>query len=184
MGRGKGGANSDILTHRLLLREVERHFPHVTTSNRTLAGATGQRASAATAKLPGDDCSVLHPHLHFTPDYSDMSQFGGPFADGKRRRSFLNRRGQILHGNFGNTYKFNNKPNGLHHWAVEFLAHDERRDEAVVLIDPDFLFLNKFEFPRGGAPVLPGKPAAAKYGLGGQVRILFSAVGCVCAIPF
>jgi len=73
-----------------------------------------------------------------------------------------------MHGNFGNKYKFNNKPNGLHHWAVDFLAKDDRRNEAIVLIDPDFLFLNKFEFPAGNPPVLPGKPAAAKYGLGGQ----------------
>ncbi|KAL7529336.1 hypothetical protein ACHAXR_002909, partial [Thalassiosira sp. AJA248-18] len=44
----------------------------------------------------------------------------------------------------------------------------DRRDEAIVLVDPDFLFLNKFEFPDKTPPVLPGKPAAAKYGLGGQ----------------
>ena len=65
--------------------------------------------------------------------------------------------------------EFNNKPNGLHHWAEYFLKQDDRRDEAIVLIDPDFLFLNIFELPKGAPPVKPGMPAAAKYGLGGQV---------------
>jgi len=64
--------------------------------------------------------------------------------------------------------EFNNKPNGLHHWAEYFLKQDDRRDEAIVLIDPDFLFLNIFELPKGAPPVKPGMPAAAKYGLGGQ----------------
>ena len=63
---------------------------------------------------------------------------------------------------------------GLHHWAESFLANDDRRDEAIVLIDPDFLFLNTFEFPENTPPVLPKKPAAAKYGLGGQVRTFSS----------
>lgn len=58
----------------------------------------------------------------------------------------------------------------MHHWGEAFLAQDDRRDEAVVLIDPDFLFLTRFELPPDAPPVLPGKPAAAKYGLGGQVR--------------
>ncbi|KAL7545092.1 hypothetical protein ACHAWF_008450 [Thalassiosira exigua] len=57
---------------------------------------------------------------------------------------------------------------GLHHWAENFLAQDNRRDEAIVLIDPDFLFLKRFRFEESEPPVLPGKPAAAKYGLGGQ----------------
>ena len=59
---------------------------------------------------------------------------------------------------------------GLRHWAKSFLAHDDRRDEAIVLIDPDFLFLNTFKLPPNSPPVIPGKPAGAKYGLGGQVR--------------
>lgn len=160
VGKGRGGANSDILTPALLLEEVERHFP-----NHTIAGGVGRSASVARSRR---DCSVPHPHVHFTPDYSDMSRFGGPFADGKRRRSFLNRRGKVVHGSYGNTYKFNNKPNGLHHWGEAFFAQDDRRDEAVVLIDPDFLFLSRFELPPDAPPVLPGKPAAAKYGLGGQ----------------
>ena len=42
------------------------------------------------------------------------------------------------------------------------------------MIDPDFLFLNRFELPKNAQPVLPGKPAAAKYGLGGQVGIEIS----------
>jgi hypothetical protein len=54
------------------------------------------------------------------------------------------------------------------------MAHDDRRDEAIVLIDPDFLFLNTFQFPKNTPPVLPGKPAGAKYGLGGQVSFFLS----------
>eukprot|EP00580_Thalassiosira_gravida_P004176 CAMPEP_0201624518 /NCGR_PEP_ID=MMETSP0493-20130528/674_1 /ASSEMBLY_ACC=CAM_ASM_000838 /TAXON_ID=420259 /ORGANISM="Thalassiosira gravida, Strain GMp14c1" /LENGTH=570 /DNA_ID=CAMNT_0048094371 /DNA_START=36 /DNA_END=1748 /DNA_ORIENTATION=- len=171
-GKGKGGANSDILTPTLLLEEVERHFPHLTISDHKIANGMGRNASVARSghyNDNDDDCSIiLHPHVHFTPDYSNMSAFGGPFADGKRRRSFLNRKGKRMYGSYGNTYKFSNKPNGLHHWGVAFFEQDDRRDEAIVLIDPDFLFLKKFEFPENTPPVLPGKPAAAKYGLGGQ----------------
>lgn len=78
----------------------------------------------------------------------------------------MGRNGKLQRGNFGNTYPFNNKPNGLNHWIRDFLKSDERRDESVVLIDPDFLFLNKFDAEE---LVLKGKPAAAKYGLGAQV---------------
>ena len=49
----------------------------------------------------------------------------------------------------------------------DFVKNDARRDEAIVLIDPDFLFLKRFDL--GDAPLIePGRPAAAKYGLGGQ----------------
>jgi len=166
IGKGKGGANSDILTHASLLEEVERHFPTLTISNHTIANGMGRSADVARSH---DDCSTIHPHVHFTPNYADMSIYGGPFADGKKKRTFLNRKGNVMHGNFGNTYKFNNKPNGLHHWAENFFEQDDRRDEAIVLIDPDFLFLNKFELPDNTPPVLPGNPAAAKYGLGAQL---------------
>ena len=165
-GKGKGGANSDILTPSLLLEEVERHFPHLTVSNHTIATGTGRSVSLA---QDHEDCSILHPHVHFTPDFSDMSVYGGPYADGKTKRVFINRQGDRQGSNFGNTYKFNNKPNGLYHWIVDFLAHDDRRDEAIVLVDPDFLFLTRFDFPEDVAPAAPGKPVAAKYGLGGQV---------------
>lgn len=198
IGMGRGGANSDILTPASLLEVVERHFPHLTISNHTIANGLGR--SASVARSQNDDCTTLHPHVHFTPDYSDMSAYGGPFADGKNKRTYLNRKGKVVRSTFGNIYKFNNKPNGvyneqrepsalgvwfyiithffyysgLHHWAEHFLAHDDRRDEAIVLIDPDFLFLNTFQFPENTTPVLPGKPAGAKYGLGGQVRTFVS----------
>ena len=42
-----------------------------------------------------------------------MSVYGGPYADGKKKRTFVGRNGKVQRGNFGNTYKFNNKPNGL-----------------------------------------------------------------------
>ena len=54
--------------------------------------------------------------------------------------------------------------------------------EAIVLIDPDFLFLTQFQFPGGTPPVFPGKPAAAKYGLGGQVSnasLLMAVAKCI-----
>ncbi|KAL3776411.1 hypothetical protein HJC23_006765 [Cyclotella cryptica] len=154
-GKGKGGAHSDKLTPSLLLEEVGRHFP-VTLSNHTVA-------KEAIGAKDDNDCHTIHPHLHFTPDFTNMSVYGGPFADGTRKRTFKGRNGKIQQGNYGNTYPFNNKPNGLNHWAQHFLRNDERRDESIVLIDPDFLFLNKFELDE---IVLPGKPAAAKYGLG------------------
>lgn len=156
-GIGKGGANSDKLTEGLLLEEVERHFPITVSKDGTAKDSIGNDEK---------DCHTIHPHVHFTPDYMNMSVYGGPFADGTLKRSFLGRNGKLQHGNFGNTYPFNNKPNGLNHWIRDFLNKDERRDEVVVLIDPDFLFLNKFELEER---VLPGKPAAAKYGLGAQV---------------
>lgn len=109
LGKGKGGAKSDILTPSSLLKEVELHFPHLTISNHTIASSTGRSGTVARTQ---DDCSIIHPHVHFTPDYSDMRVYGGPFADGKKKRTFLNREGKVMRGNFGNTYKFNNKPNG------------------------------------------------------------------------
>ena len=82
LGKGKGGAHSDILTPSSLLAEVERHFPHLTISNPGIA--TGMGRSASVAHAHEDDCSTLHPHVHFTPDYSDMTKYGGPYADGRR----------------------------------------------------------------------------------------------------
>ena len=154
-GKGKGGAKSDVLTPSLLLAEVERHFPHFTVSHENETARTHH------------DCNELHPHVHFTPDYSDMRQFGGPFADGSKKRVFTNKQGKQLTGSYGNKYKFNNKPNGVYHWITDFLQHDDRRDETIILNDPDFLFLTKFEVP-DDVKVIPGKPAAAKYGLGSQ----------------
>mmetsp|Transcript_7280 Transcript_7280/g.14612 ORF Transcript_7280/g.14612 Transcript_7280/m.14612 type:complete len:579 (-) Transcript_7280:186-1922(-) len=174
-GKGKGGAHSDVLTHSSLLQEVEKHFPRVTISNEEVAFHIGRDVSLAMDNShlkesdASRDCHSIHPHVHFTPDFSDMSKYPGPFSDGKKRRSFVNRQNKTMYGNFGNIYKFNNKPNGLHHWAVDFLRKEGTDGgEAVVLVDPDFLFLNKFEFPAGNDMVAPGKPAAAKYGLGGQ----------------
>lgn len=111
LGKGKGGAKSDILTHASLLEEVELHFPHLTISNHTIANGIGR--SASVAHTHDDDCSILHPHVHFTPDYADMSVYGGQFANGKKKRTFLNRKGKVMSGSYGNTYKFNNKPNGV-----------------------------------------------------------------------
>lgn len=114
---------------------------------------------------------LITPNVHFTPDYSDMAVYGGPFADGKKKRTFLSKGNKTQHSNFGNHYHFNNKPNGLLHWALEYYSVPERlqENEAVVLIDPDFLFLKLFEFADNDddSPI-PGRPSAAYYGLGGQ----------------
>jgi len=45
--------------------------------------------------------------------------------------------------------------------------NNNNNNEAIVLIDPDFIFLRAFELP-STVVVRPGKPAAAKYGLGDQ----------------
>ena len=80
----------------------------------------GRNASIATTQ--NTDCSTVNPHVHFTPDYSNMRVYGGPFADGKKKRVFINRQGKPLYGSYGNTYKFNNKPNGK--CAVHMLVKD------------------------------------------------------------
>ena len=97
MGKGMGGANSDILTPDSLLNVVESHFK-VTISNHPT------RTTSIAAQEHNNDCSTILPHVHFTPDYSNMSVYGGPYADGKKKRSFLNRHGKVMTGNFGNTY--------------------------------------------------------------------------------
>ena len=166
LGKGRGGAHSDRLTTSLLLEEVRRHFDVTVSNNSTMIAK-----DSVLLDDNGNDCYTIHPHVHFTPDYTDMSVYGGPYADGVKKRSFVGRNGKLQHGNFGNTYPFNNKPNGLFHWIRHFLeSGDTRRDESVVLIDPDFLFLNKFEV---GVKVEVGKPVAAKYGLGAQVSCVY-----------
>ncbi|CAJ1913834.1 unnamed protein product [Cylindrotheca closterium] len=156
LGKGKGGAYSDILTPSFIEEALDRHFP-----NRKL---DNQEKSSY--------CRV-QPQVHFTPDYSDMSVYGGPYADGKKQRLFINRQGKEQHGNFGNKYKFNNKPRGLLHWIHEYLnstssnSYQNDVNEAIVLIDPDFLFMAPFQLPQGTL-VSQGKPAGARYGLGGQ----------------
>lgn len=165
-GVGKGGAKSDVLTPSVLQKHVDQHFPP---------------HSDEDAK----DCSRLVPELHFTPDYSDMSVYGGPYADGKTVRYFRNKvNGKTVRSSYHNTYVFNNKPNGLLHWAR---AHEhDQPDEAIVLIDPDFLFLARFHLARPDLSIVgdnknkrattardkdlvyPGQPAAASYGLGAQ----------------
>jgi hypothetical protein len=159
-GVGKSGANSDTLTPEVIQRHVDQHFP----SN----------------KVVPSGCSRLRLELHFTPDYSDMSAYPGPFADGKTIRYYVKKDGSKQRSGYGNNYVFNNKPNGLLHWAE---AHKEEDvDEVIVLIDPDFLFLTRFHLDRPDITVVgrqhenlrdrdlvfPGQPAAASYGLGTQ----------------
>jgi hypothetical protein len=71
---------------------------------------------------------------------------------------------------------FNNKPNSVAHWAART---GPAVDEMVVLIDPDFLFMNQLvvhgshDSGRGGKKAKryrlgAGFPAAQNYGLGDQ----------------
>jgi hypothetical protein len=159
-GLGKGSANSDILTPKVIQRHIDQHFP--------------------SKGVASSDCSRLRPELHFTPDYSDMSVYGGLYADGKTVRYYVKKDGSKERSGYGNHYVFNNKPNGLLHWAETHKEEDI--DEVIVLIDPDFLFLSKFHFARPDVTVVgrqhenlrdrdivfPGQPAAASYGLGAQ----------------
>lgn len=147
-GKGRGGAHSDILTASMIEEALDRHFP-----DRKLE--TQDEAS----------CEV-RPQVHFTPDYSDMSVYGGPYADGTKKRIYI-RNGKEQRSYYGNIYKFNNKPNGLLHWIQAYLKSTTPSDnEAIVLIDPDFLFLAPFRLEE--IVVAPRKPVGARYGLGGQ----------------
>ena len=146
----RGQKDKNTLRPSQILEVVQHHFP---------------------SNLASD---LITPNVHFTPDYSDMSVYGGPYADGKLKRSFVGRNGKPQYGNFGNHYHFNNKPNGLLHWAKEYYGgkNQERlqENEAIVLIDPDFLFLKLFHFGDSDKEQRPRPkhPMAAKYGLGGQ----------------
>lgn len=161
-GVGKSGANSDLLTPLVMQQHIDVHFPPF-------------------RKADYLDCSRLRPELHFTPDYSNMSVYGGPYADGKTIRFYQKKDGSKQRSPFGNRYVFNNKPNGLLHWAMA--REGEEIDEAIVLIDPDFLFLSNFHLSREDLTIVgrvqklifrdrdlvfPGQPAAASYGLGAQ----------------
>jgi hypothetical protein len=88
--------------------------------------------------FPSPQENVLIPNVHFPPDFSNMSAYGGPFADGTKERTFLNRKGNVQKSNYGNHFHYNNKPNGLAHWAEQHYLHNPNQDEAMVLIDPDF----------------------------------------------
>ena len=76
-----------------------------------------------------------------------------------------------MYSPYGNRYKFNNKPNALAHWAERPKAERDQAgpagNEAVVLVDPDFLFLARFKLPVDKA-VSGNHPAAQSYGLGDQ----------------
>jgi hypothetical protein len=130
------------LTRSQIIQDLKEHFPSFSSED------------------------LLIPNVHFSPDFSNMSVYGGPYADGTKKRTFLNRQGHEQLSNYGNHYHFNNKPNGLRHWAEEHYS-DSLQEEALVLIDPDFLFLTPFQLSDASRP-FPGKPVAAAYGLGSQ----------------
>jgi len=112
-----------------------------------VSGCAGDRDRAAILAAVAENfpatsspLSSPWPWVHFTPDFSDMSVYGGRHADGKVKRTFLNRKGELRPSPYGNRYKFNNKPNGLLHWATAPDA-GPGPGEMVVLVDPDFMFL-------------------------------------------
>mgnify|MGYP003870146611 CR=1 FL=1 len=183
-GKGKSGAHSDLLTPQVVQEQVDAHFPTPSSSD-------------------WNKCSRLQPELHFTPDFSDMSVYGGPYADGKTKRYFYNKKkDKKVKSDMGNRYVFNNKPRGLLHWAQEHAQHDTpeelaaTKDEAIVLIDPDFLFLSRFHLNRPdlsvvGKPynpqwrdkdmVFPGQPAGASYGLVRSITTIIT-LGCIWSL--
>jgi len=149
------GQDGRTLSRSSVLADIATHFPSL--------------CSAAKRATPS---SLGCPSVHFSPDFSDMTVYGGPYADGRTRRAYRNRNGKVTYSSYGNTYRFNNKPNGLRHWSHardlsgEESSFDPNADEAIVLIDPDFLFLTQFNMPN--VTVAPGRPAGANYGLGDQ----------------
>jgi len=150
------GQDGSLLIGASVLADVQRNFP-------ALCGESAQADSSDPSKSLG--C----PSVHFTPDFSDMSIYGGPYADGKKRRFYTNKDGKTTYSSYGNTYYFMNKPSGLKHWSDDnaSTSFDKDANEAIVLIDPDFIFMKKFEVP-GNITAWPGAPIAAHYGLGDQ----------------
>lgn len=61
-----------------------------------------------------------------------MSVYGGPYADGKNRRTFVNRKKQLVYSPYGNQYKFNNKPNSILHWSQHRSVQEAQLNEVVV----------------------------------------------------
>ena len=85
------------------------------------SGASGDESSAGARAALAEhfavrgaeaDGTTMAFELHLTPDYSDMSVYGGKYASGELKRSFVNRKGETIRSPYGNKYKFNNKPNG------------------------------------------------------------------------
>ena len=103
-----------------------------------------------------------------------MSVNRGEYADGAKNSFVLNDSGKELYSSYDNTYGFNKKTNGLRYFSKAgsntagesgySSSFDVMADEAIVLIDPDFLFLGPFDLP--GTQVTYKQPAAASYGLG------------------
>jgi len=151
------GQDGSLLSRSSVLADVQRNFPHL----------CGESVMLDTPVDPTQSLSC--PSVHFSPDFSDMSIYGGPYADGKKRRFYVNSKNQTKYSDYGNTYYFMNKPSGLKHWSDDdtVTSFDKDANEAIVLIDPDFIFMKKFELPEN-VTATPGSPAGAHYGLGDQ----------------
>ena len=59
-------------------------------SSCAMGGGGGETADAVRAAVAASGV-LMEVEVHFTPDYSDMSVYGGPHADGKLKRTFTNR---------------------------------------------------------------------------------------------
>ena len=82
------GQDGSLLSRSSVLADIQRNFP-------SLCGESAQLENADPTKSLG--C----PSVHFTPDYSDMSIYGGPYADGTKRRFYKNSQGKVTYSSYG-----------------------------------------------------------------------------------
>uniref|UniRef100_A0A7S4QH32 Uncharacterized protein n=1 Tax=Ditylum brightwellii TaxID=49249 RepID=A0A7S4QH32_9STRA len=86
MVKDKTRSNTSVLTEDMIRDEVTRHF-HTSSSTEN----------------DDEEQIIQRPNLHFTPDYTDMSVYGGPYADGSKKRVYVNpQNGKTTPSNYGN----------------------------------------------------------------------------------
>ena len=81
------GQDGSLLSRPSVLADIQRSFP-------SLCGESAQMDNDPTTSL---GC----PSVHFTPDYSDMSIYGGPYADGTKRRFYKSSQGKVTYSSYG-----------------------------------------------------------------------------------
>lgn len=81
------GQDGSLLSRASVLADIQRSFP-------SLCGESAQTDNDPTKSL---GC----PSVHFTPDFSDMSVYGGLYADGTKRRFYKNKQGKVTYSSYG-----------------------------------------------------------------------------------
>ena len=81
------GQDGSLLSRSSVLADIQRSFS-------SLCGESAQTDNDPTKSL---GC----PSVHFSPDYSDMSVYGGPYADGTKRRFYKNKDGKVTYSSYG-----------------------------------------------------------------------------------